>query len=294
MQKRKRIHPSFCVNAPRGNKNHSDFGAAMDTPTHRKYHSEFIRIPEGESPSRTVFLFIHGIMGSPAHFNELYGAIPKNFYIHSMLLTGHGGSAAEFAKSGMTAWKREVNELLVKLEKEYESIVIVAHSMGALFALENAIKHEKIKGLVLLNTPLKVRIRRAAVRNALAVACSSHSAGSVSVQQAKMKCSVLPSRNPLVYLLWIPNFIALFHQISSVRRLIPRLNERAAELSVTAFHSRMDELVSEKAIKYLGGEHTLSGCPLIKVFELQKSTHFYYPNEDILKITEIIRDLTVS
>lgn len=259
---------------------------SVEDASHRAYHPEFIRAPEGGSPSRTIFLFIHGILGSPAHFNEFYGAIPKSFAIHAMLLAGHGGSASEFAKSSMATWKREVNELLIKLEKEYESIIIVAHSMGALFAIENAIMHEKIRGLVLLNAPLKVRIRRAAVKNALAVACSSYSPNNISVQAAKSKCSVLSSRNPLVYLSWLPNFFALLNEIRTVRRLIPRLTERAAALSVTAFHSGMDELVSSKSIKYL--RH----CPFIKVRELSQSTHFYYPDEDIRQIIGIIRSFT--
>ena len=58
----------------------------------------------------------------------------------------------------MAEWKNQVQYALDELLKEHDRVLIVAHSMGTLFAIQEAIK-KPIAELFLLNVPLKIRAR---------------------------------------------------------------------------------------------------------------------------------------
>ena len=108
--------------------------------------------------SDTVILFVHGILGTPGHFKFLLPFIPDTISFDSLLLEGHGASASDFANASMDRWKKQVALKVSSLQERYSRILIVTHSMGALFAIEEAIKNpEKIAGLFMLSPPLKIR-----------------------------------------------------------------------------------------------------------------------------------------
>ena len=134
--------------------------------------------------------------------------------------------------------------------------------MGTLFAIENALTHPTVKGLVLLNTPLKVCIRWAAVKNSLGRRKQGIESTSPCFED---KCGVMLTRNPFLYALWIPNYLALFRETRAVRRILSKLNTPAL-----AFHSRRDELVSAKSVLYL------SEAASVEISELADSSHFLY------------------
>jgi len=57
----------------------------------------------------------------------------------------------------MIEWKQQVKNALEELSETNNKIIIVAHSMGTLFAIQEAIE-KPVEELFLLNVPLKVRV----------------------------------------------------------------------------------------------------------------------------------------
>lgn len=109
-------------------------------------HLEYIREVPG---SKTAVLFIHGILGTPNHFARLVDAVPDEWAVYNILLEGHGRTVEDFASATMEQWKTQVRCLVLKLSDEYDNIIVVAHSMGTLFAIEEAVRNPKIKKLFL-------------------------------------------------------------------------------------------------------------------------------------------------
>ena len=109
-----------------------------------------------EGPGKTAVLLIHGIAGSPGHFRDLVPIIPQTFAVSNILLDGHNGTVRDFSSSSMEKWKTQFRNTLQNLCERYENVVIVAHSMGTLFAIQAAIERpEKIPHLFLLNVPTR-------------------------------------------------------------------------------------------------------------------------------------------
>lgn len=107
-------------------------------------HTEYIR----EAPdSKTAVLFIHGILGTPHHFHRLVEVVPEEWSVYNILLEGHGKTVDDFAGATMEQWKRQVHRLIIRLNRKYDNIIITAHSMGTLFAVEEAVKNPKVKSL---------------------------------------------------------------------------------------------------------------------------------------------------
>ena len=101
-------------------------------------------------------LLIHGIAGSPAHFRDLVPVIPETFSVYNILLDGHSGSVDNFSRSSMAKWKAQVTATLHTLFDRHEKVVIVAHSMGTLFAIQAATRHpDRISRLFLLAVPTR-------------------------------------------------------------------------------------------------------------------------------------------
>ena len=119
-------------------------------------HEEYIREVAGAS---SAVVFIHGILSTPLFFEKLVNKVPESFSVYNILLDGHGGGVKDFSETSMKIWKHQAKVLISYLEKKYDNIILVGHSMGTLFSIQNAVKRpEKIKALFLLCSPLKVLI----------------------------------------------------------------------------------------------------------------------------------------
>ena len=109
--------------------------------------------------ANTALLFVHGIVGTPRHFDDFVNIAPKDVSILNILLDGHGKGVKEFSKTCMKKWEAQVDNAINTLALTHDNIYIVAHSMGTLFALNQAKTNKKIKGLFLLSVPLKLKIK---------------------------------------------------------------------------------------------------------------------------------------
>ena len=229
-------------------------------------HKEYIREIPG---SDTVVLCIHGIIGTPDQFNPLLPQIPKEWSIFNILLDGHGKKVQDFAASSMSKWKGQVQRTLTYLSVRYSKIIIIAHSMGTLFALQVAAdKNPRIKALFLIDTPLVPFLRPVFIDNALKIIWDCIPAGQHIALAQKNALSIQPDKRLWLYLGWIPRYIELFQEVAKTRKCIPNI-----KVPCRVFLSQCDELVSLRSYKYLKGN------PRIKVSMLEGATHFYFSDE---------------
>ena len=238
-------------------------------------HLEYKRIvPEAD----TAVMFIHGIVGTPNHFRSLIPLeqlVPDCWSVHNVLLPGHGGSADDFAASSRENWETHVWNAFVELAKDHERIIIVAHSMGTLFALRLAVEYpEKIPFLFLLGVPLRPHLRIgmavASVRMVFGVLPGDHvlwKASGVKLTQKLWK-----------YLGWVPRFLDLFKEIYETEKILDQL-----DVPCVAWQSKKDELVSNLTWK------VLKKHKIIDLRSLPNSTHFGY---DTSEMDEILSDFS--
>ena len=233
-----------------------------------KEHKEYIRHVAG---SRSAVLFIHGIIGTPAHFDRLIPAVPDTWSVYSMLLDGHGGTAEDFSNTSMEKWREQVHQAVDDLSPHYENVVIAAHSMGTLFAMENAVRApEKVKLLFLLACPLFMRPTAHAVKNAIKVLSGRIRPDDAEGLAARDAFGIEPTLRLWKYLGWVPRYLELFREARTVRSIV-----REITIPCHVFQSGKDELVSPRAAEYLRKQ------PNITLEILESSRHSYYGGGDL-------------
>ena len=229
-------------------------------------HKEYKRIvPEAE----TAVLFIHGIAGTPNHFKDFLPLVPKEFSVYNLLLDGHGGKTEDFSKTSMKKWENQVDFTVSDLLKTHEKIIIVAHSLGTLLAIEQAVKERRIEKLFLLAVPIKLFVKPVALFSAFRIYLGKVPESNEKLVAMKNCCGIEHSKNLLKYLGWIPRFLELFGKIGETRKIIGNL-----KTDCMIFQSLGDELVSKKSIKYLEEKTSAS------INVLEKSGHYYYEKND--------------
>ncbi len=238
-------------------------------------HSPYIRQVPG---SRDTVLLIHGIVGSPRHFDFLLDAIPENYNICNLLLPGHGGSVEDFSASSMAAWKAHVDRHLVQFAREGHRVTVVGHSMGTLFAIQAAVAQPQlIRGLFLLSVPLYPMVSPTAAAGSLALALGldGKTAGLIGGDG-----SVTLTPRLWKYLPWLPRFAELLQECRRTRALLSRLT-----VPCRAYHARNDQMVSPRSAKLL------AAVPCVRLIQLPHSCHFTYPNGDADLLRRHLREM---
>lgn len=233
-------------------------------------HSEYKNIVPG---AKRAYLFVHGIIGTPNHFDDLMPLLPEGASVWRLLLDGHGKGPTDFARSSMKKWRRTVKAAVDELAESHEEIYMVAHSMGTLLSTEQAIANDKIKGMFFLQSPLRLFLRPSMPVTVLKVYIDKIKEGDLVALSAKRCCGIIHSRNLLRYIGWIPRFLELFEKMRVTRRDLKRLNTPCV-----ACQSRIDEMVSNRSARILRKN------PCITVYELQHSGHYYYADDDLALI----------
>ena len=225
----------------------------------------YIRYVKGAD---TAILFVHGILGTPAHFAPLIPLVPPDWSVHNMLLLGHGRGVRDFSAASMARWKRQVHDALRLLLSSYSQVVIAAHSMGTLFAMQEAAENQ-VAALFLLNTPLKIHLTPMLLKTTWSVFLGNIQPNDERMLAAQRACSIKLEKNLLRYFGWAPRYLELFSEVKSVRPL-------AKQLAVPSqvYLSLQDEMVSPQSGKFFEGNTRVS------VKMLQTSGHFYYSPAD--------------
>ncbi len=242
-------------------------------------HKEYRKIiPEAD----TAVLFIHGIVGTPNHFQDLIPLVqevPADWSVCNVLLPGHGSTVEAFGRSSMKEWKKHVQYAFESLARTHEQVIVVAHSMGTLFALQLAGEHpDKILFLFLLAVPLRPGMRLSGIKNMLRLAFGKIRENQPLEKATQLACGIEVSPCIWKYITWIPRYLELFREICHTEKLFPFL-----AVPAEAWQSAKDELVRPSAVKVL----KKAGTILIHV--LPDSTHFYYGSQDRSAVLESFR-----
>jgi carboxylesterase len=238
-------------------------------------HAEYSHRSETKN---TVLVFVHGIHGSPRQFDELIEALGGRYSIENLLLPGHGMTTREFHGAHAAQWQNCVDERVGRLQKEFENIVLIGHSMGSLLAVQKAIcRPRHIRGLFLMAMPLAVHISFPYIRNGLETAFSKKDRNE-TIAAGRRVHSVAAS-NPFAYLTGTPQYIELWKLWRATRERI-----RELKLPVIVVRSEKDEIVSRASLRYLKMREN------IRVITAEHAGHYYYPPEDREKIARALRD----
>lgn len=244
-------------------------------------HQAYIRVSKQR---HTAVLMIHGIIGSPRHFDVLIPLIPEDWSIYNILLNGHGKTVRDFSHASMDAWRQQITDTTDELCRTYDRVVIIGHSMGTLFAMEQAIRHpNKIAALLLLASPLHVHIMPTFVRTSLKATFGKPESDDVMILATRRSTSISPDKRAWRYVGWAPRFWELLGRIRATRALVPRV-----AVPTFVWQSRKDELVSLRAVRHFEKN------PLISVSFLENSGHYYYPEADLKQLTREVADIIQS
>jgi len=94
-------------------------------------------------------LLIHGFTATTTEVRLLANNLTKRGYtIHAPLLPGHGTTPDELNKTTYHNWIENVEEAYSYLHQKCPTIFVAGESMGALLALNLAMKHNEISGII--------------------------------------------------------------------------------------------------------------------------------------------------
>lgn len=217
--------------------------------------------------TRTAILFIHGILGKPDYFDFLMPSVPSDITVERILLDGHGGRVRDFSDAAMSTWREQVSRAVSALSEGHERVIIAAHSMGTLFAIQEAVAGHA-DCLFLLNPPLRLRFTRRLFSTPVKILRNRIAPDDLITQAARDAYSIEYDANILHYFGWIPRYLELFAEIAHTRLITPQL-----KVPATIFLSAHDEMVSPDSCKYF--KH-----PTSKIIHLAESGHYYYTDDD--------------
>jgi len=230
-------------------------------------------VPEAKG----AVLFIHGIVSTPRFFDDFVAAVPPDWSVHSLLLPGHGGTVADFGRSSLKAWKAHVRAAIDELRRSHERVYIVAHSLGTLLSICEALRDEgKIAGMLLLCVPLRIRVRPSAlVHNALkGLGLTEKGPELASYYGTAQDWRVWR------YLRWIPRYLELFAVSAQARKAVKRLTVPARVLM-----ARKDELVSLRSMR------DMAGLPAVTCAVLPEAMHHEFTPQDKAILLRAMADM---
>ena len=239
-------------------------------------HKETKRTVAGAT---TAVLFIHGIIGTPNHFYMLSPLVPDNVTFYNLLLDGHGKGPLEFGRTSMKKWERQVREAVDELAASHEEILVVGHSMGTLFAIEQALRCKKIRRMFLIAVPITPWPGFQLYAHALKMYFDAVRPDDIHTTAAIRCYGIGPDKNLLHYYRWTPRYLELFHKVYKTRKVLSQL-----DTPCVAYQSRLDEMVSPRSIPYLQKHAPFP------VRVLEKSSHTYYePAEEAYLQKEFLK-----
>ena len=230
-------------------------------------HAEYFR---AGTDSRCAVLMIHGIVGTPRHFDFLLPGVPENWSIYNIRLDGHGAGVREFSRTSTEKWKQQVKSRLEELSEKHDVIVVFGHSLGTLLTLDALPQFPKIRGLLLLNPPLHVHFWPRTWLRMLRVALGCIDESDPLHRATRDACGLTQDWRLWRYVGWLPRYVELLQLCRESRGRIGRIR-----VPCRVIHSRHDELVNSRRT-----QPYFAGNPFIQAQMLEESWHFYYPGED--------------
>jgi carboxylesterase len=223
--------------------------------------------------AKLLTMFVHGFLGGPGLFTPLIRAVNEaGFAAETLLLPGHGKKSWDFARHTSREWQDAVNTALKNRLAQYEKVVLIGHSMGGLLGINASLKAGPAHGLVLWETPIRLRMRLTGVKNDLQVAFLPERLQS-PVAKAYRQASNVRFYTPMGYLLTLPRAIDLMKMMASTERELSRV-----KCPVLLIQSEADEIVHPICLERLQKGLANSN---VSTLTLTASWHSYFPEEEL-------------
>ncbi|MBE5810562.1 MAG: alpha/beta fold hydrolase [Clostridiales bacterium] len=237
-------------------------------------HSEYKRIVPG---AKQAVLFVHGINATPRFFDEYIAALPEDISVNSVLLPGHGGDVRDFGRHSAKEWESHVRAALEALRATHERVCIMAHSLGTLLAIREAVRDDRrIAGMLLLCVPLRIWSRPTAWWGKLAKGLG----GKASQEELRTCYGHEVDARLWRYIGWIPRYLELFMLSREARQVVQQV-----ETPTVVFMAGRDEQVS------LRSEKCMAANPAITRRRMDQSTHHLFTTEDKAAVTAALLDM---
>ncbi len=223
--------------------------------------------------AKLLVIFIHGFLGGPAQFEHLVRAVNDQGYAaQTLLLPGHGSHVFHFARHRGHEWQAAVDEALRLGLAQYEKVVLMGHSMGGLLSVNASRRVGPAHGLVLWETPLRLRMRLRGTGNDLAVALLPRRLHN-PIARAYHEANNVRVLTPLGYLFTLPRMAELPRMMAAAERALAGVKE-----PVLLIQSGADEIVHPSSIERL--EKGLKNAQVTRV-ALHASWHAYIPEDEL-------------
>ena len=223
--------------------------------------------------SRVAILMVHGIMGSPDYFHYLISQVPDDCSIYNLKLVGHCGSVDDFGRSSMAAWKKQVFSQLEAMFAEHEKIIFAGYSLGALFAVEAAIRYPgKICHLFCHGLPIKCSMPPGAKMRVWRIVFDKVKPGTPTARMASA-CAMQHTKKIWKYLPAYVRMGELGVEMLRVKKLLPQLT-----VPCHNYQGANDEMLSKRNYKFL------AQFPAITNIVLPHSGHFQFDPADEARI----------
>lgn len=236
-------------------------------------HRPYTKAVPGAS---TAVLMVHGILGSPRHFDMLLPYIPADWSVYNIVLDGHGASARDFARTNRKRLEKQVEGEVARVCDKYERVVVVAHSMGCMLTMNAIVKlglEHKIAAMFFLGAALRPMCTLPIVKTSVRMLFCKPDSSDPREMAGRRLCGTTLHRRVWEYLAWIPRFIDLFALAAYTRRCVPHY-----DLPMTVLQSYKDEVVGRASIK------PFRKNPRAHAEFLPDSSHFYYAPADERRI----------
>lgn len=126
----------------------------LDKTTELQWNTPQEWRPEGK-PSRGILL-IHGLGDAPGSFTDIAPELAKQgFLVRTVLLPGHGTRPADMLHVSVDQWRQVVSEQAAIMGKDVSEVWLGGFSTGGNLALEYAMQHPQIQGLLLFSPAFK-------------------------------------------------------------------------------------------------------------------------------------------
>lgn len=108
--------------------------------------------------SRTGFLLIHGLSGTPVELRYIANGLARNgFTVHVPQIAGHCGTLENLKATTWQDWYGSVEATLMEMKKTCDLIIVGGLSMGAVLALKLAEDHpDDVHGITLFAPTIKL------------------------------------------------------------------------------------------------------------------------------------------
>lgn len=268
---------------------------------YQKSKNLFFNAIRNKSSDKAI-VFLHGLGGSSNYWTDEYNILSKTASLYFIDLLGFGYSAKPSGEYSLNRHVQSLKKFLRETVHE-RKIILVAHSIGAIIALDYASKFPKdIDKLLLLSLPYyhSEKEARKAIKN------SGHLSFFVTdTPLAHVACLIACTLRPVVMFIaplfarnlpkelvrgsFLHTHASYFSTLKNVvfkQNILPLLKENIRG-KITLVHGEKDKTVLPENIKELSDKYSL------KLYSLRNENH-NFPLSSPKKVIQIIKNQSLN